>query len=80
MPRGFWFVTTKVTNPAFAEYIEAFQPWIQSVEGSLFAKDLDGQKVERKGAKLSVIIESPSKQAAIDAYNSSEYHELSKLR
>jgi len=80
MAKGFWLVTTTVTNPAFAEYVEAFQPWIDSVDGCVFAKDLDSQTVEGKGGKLSVIIEFPSKQAAIDAYNSSEYKELSKLR
>ena len=80
MSKGFWLVTTTVTNPAFAKYVEAFQPWIDSVDGSVFAKDLEGQTVEGKGGKLSVIIEVPAKQAAIDAYNSSEYQELSKLR
>ena len=80
MTKGFWIVTTTVTNKAFAEYVEAFQPWIQQVGGSVFAKDLDGQTVEGKGGKLSVIIEFSSKQAAIDAYKSSEYQELSKLR
>ena len=80
MSKGFWLVTTTVTNSAFTEYVEAFQPWIESVRGSVFAKDLDGQIVEGRGGKLSVIIEFPSKQAAIDAYNSSEYQELSKLR
>ena len=80
MSRGFWLVTTTVINPAFAEYVEAFQPWIESVGGSLFAKDLDSQTIEGKGGKLSVIIEFRSKQAAFDAYNSAEYQELSKLR
>ena len=80
MSKGFWIVTTTITNPAFAEYVKAFQPWIESVRGSIFAKDLDGQTVEGKGGKLSVIKEFLSKQAAIDAYNSSEYQELSKLR
>ena len=80
MSKGFWLVTTTVTNPAFAEYVEAFQPWIDSVGGYVFAKDLDSQTVEGKGGKLSVIIEFPSKQAAIDAYNSAKYKELSKLR
>ena len=80
MSKGFWLVTTTVTNPAFAEYVEAFQSWIDSVGGSVFAKDLDGKTVEGNGGKLSVIIEFQSKQAAIDAYNSSEYQELSKLR
>ena len=80
MSKGFWPVTTTVTNPAFAEYVEAFQPWIDSVDGSVFARDLDGQTVGGNGGKLSVIFEFPSKQAAIDAYNSFEYRELSKLR
>ena len=80
MSKGFWIVTTTVTNKAFAEYVEAFQPWIESVGGSVFAKDLDALTVEGKGGKLSVIIQFPSKQAAIDAYKSSEYQELSKLR
>ena len=80
MSKGFWLVTTTVTNPDFAKYVEAFQPWIDSVDGSVFAKDLDGLTVEGKGGELSVIIEFPSKQAAINAYNSAEYQELSKLR
>ena len=80
MSKGFWLVSTTVTNPAFAEYVDAFQSWIDSVGGSVFAKDIDGQTVEGNGGKLSVIIEFPSKQAAIDAYNSSEYQKLSKLR
>ena len=80
MSKGFWLVTTTVTNPAFAEYVEAFQTWIESIGGSVFAKDLEGHTVEGNGGKLSVIIEFPSKQSAIDAYNSSEYQELSKIR
>ena len=47
--KGFWLVTTTVTNPAFAEYVEAFQPWVESVGGSVFAKDMEGQTVEGKG-------------------------------
>ena len=80
MAKGFWIVTTTVTNPAFAEYVEAFQPWVESLGGLVFAKDMEGQTVEGKGGKLAVIIEFSSKQASIDAYNSSEYQELSKLR
>ena len=81
MSKGFWIiVTTKVTNPAFTKYVEAFQPQIESVGGSVFAKDLDGINVEGKGGKLSVIIAFPSKQADIDAYNSSEYQQLIKIR
>ena len=79
MSKGFWLVTTTVTNPAFSDYVEAFQKQVQSVNGSLFSKDLESQTVEGNAGKLAVIIEFPSKKAAIDAYNSLEYQELSKL-
>ena len=68
MAKGFWIVTTTVTNPAFAEYVEAFQPWVESVGGAVFAKDMESKTVEGQGGKLAVIIEFPSKKAAIDAY------------
>ncbi len=80
MSIGFWLDTFKVTNSTFTEYLEAFQPCIQLLGGSVFAKDIDGQTVEEKGGILSVIVEFPSKQTTIDAYNISEYQKLSKLR
>ena len=43
-------------------------------------KDFDPQIVEGRGGKLSVVISFSSKQAAIDAYNSPEYQELTKKR
>ena len=36
--------------------------------------------VEGKAGHLAVIIEFPSKQSAIDAYDRADYQELSKLR
>ena len=41
MNKAFWLVTTTITNPAFAEHVEAFPHWVQSVGGSVFAKDLE---------------------------------------
>jgi len=80
MTKGYWLVTTTVTNPAFAEYVEEFQPWLESLGGLVFAKDIESQTVEGKGGTLAVIIQFPSKKDAIDAYKSTEYQELSKLR
>ena len=78
---GFWLLTTTVKKPAaFKEYVQEFKPWLKSVGGSLVMKDSDPQIVEGRGGKLSVVISFPSKQAAIDAYNSPEYQELTKLR
>tara|TARA_Y100001970_G_C13692364_1_gene583048 strand:- start:179 stop:475 length:297 start_codon:yes stop_codon:yes gene_type:complete len=80
MAKGYWLVTTTITNPSFIEYVEAFQPWVESVGGSVFAKDMDSITVEGKAGKLAVIIEFPSKDAAIYAYKRADYQELSKLR
>ena len=70
-------MTTTVKIPKFTEYVEAFQAWIESLVGSIFSKDLDGKTVEGKGG---VNIDFLSKQAAIKAYNSSGYEELTKIR
>ena len=78
MSKDFWIVTTIVTNPAFSDLVKAFQPWIESIGGSVFAKHLDDETLEGNRGKLSLIIEFPSKKAAIDTYNSPEYQELSK--
>ena len=78
---GFWLLTTTVKKPgAFKEYVQEFKPWLKSVGGSLVMKDSDPQIVEGRGGKISVVKSFPSKQAAIDAYNSPEYQELTKKR
>ena len=78
---GFWLLTTTVKKPAaFKVYVQEFKPWLKSVGGSLVMKDSDPQIVEGSVGKLSIVISFPSKQAAIDAYNSPEYQELTKKR
>ena len=49
MAKGFWLVITTVTNLAIVEYIESFHPWVESVGGSVFAKDMETQAVKGKG-------------------------------
>ena len=81
MAKGYWIVTTTVTNPeGFGDYVKGFAPWVESVGGRLFAKDLDSKTVEGKGGHLGVIVEFASKQLAIDAYEGEAYQKLSKLR
>ena len=78
---GFWLLTTTVKKPAaFKEYVQEFKSWLKSVGGSLVMKDSDPQIVEGRGGKFSVVISFASKQAAIEAYNSPEYQELTKKR
>ena len=81
MAKGYWIVTTTVTNSeGFREYVQGFASWIDSVGGKVAAKDLEAKTVEGKGGHLSVIIEFPSKEIALEAYQRADYQELSKLR
>ena len=80
--KGYWISTATVTNPAlFAQYVEKVGPWLKEVGGVVFAKDTEPQgKEQTEGANLAVICEFPSMRAAVDAYESAEYQELSKIR
>ncbi len=46
--KGFWIVTTTFTNLDFVEYVDAFQPWVESVGGVVFAIDMELKTVEGK--------------------------------
>ncbi len=80
--KGYWISTSKVINQElFGEYVQKVGPWLKEVGGEVFAKDTEPQGKERtEGANLAVICEFPSMRAALDAYESSTYQELSKLR
>ena len=55
--------------------------WLKEVDGEVFAKDTEPQGKEKtEDANLAVICEFPSMRAAVEAYESEEYKELSNLR
>jgi len=80
--KGYWISTATVTNQElFAEYVDKVRPWLKEVGGEVFAKDTEPQGKERtEEANLAVICEFPSMRAAVGAYESAKYQELSKLR
>ena len=80
--KGYWISTAKIINQdLFDEYVNKVGPWLKEVGGQVFAKDKEHQGMERtEDANLAVICEFPSMRAAIEAYESEEYKELSKLR
>ena len=80
--KGYWISTSTVIDPGlFAEYVDKFLPWLKEVDGIVFAKDTEPQgKENTEGTNLAVICEFPSMRAAVDAYESLEYQELSKIR
>ena len=80
--KGYWISTsTIVDQQLFSKYLEKVGPWLREVGGEVFAKDTQPQGKERtEDANLAVICEFPSMRAAVEAYESIEYQELSKLR
>ena len=48
MAQGILFAMTTSTYPAFAEYIEAFQPWFELVGTSVFVKDIEHKLLKER--------------------------------
>ena len=80
--KGYWISTAKVINQElFNEYVEKVRPWLKENGGEVFAKDRDAiGKEKTEDSNLAIIREFPSMRIAVEAYESSEYQELSKLR
>ena len=80
--KGYWISTAKIINQElFDEYVNQVGPWLKNVGGEVFAKDKEPIGKERtEDSNLAVICEFPSMRSAIQAYESKEYAELSKLR
>ena len=80
--KGYWISTARIINQdLFDEYVKKVGPWLKEVGGQVFAKDAEPQGKERtEDANLAVICEFPTMRAAVEAYESEEYRELSKLR
>ena len=80
--KGYWISTAKIINQElFDEYVNKVIPWLKEVNGEVFAKDTEPQgKEQTQDANLAVICEFPSMRAAVEAYESNEYKEISKLR
>ena len=80
--KGYWISTsTVIDQDLFAEYVKKVGPWLKEVGGEVFAKDTEPQGKEiTEGATLAVICEFPSMRAAVEAYESAKYQELSRIR
>ena len=80
--KGYWISTAKIVDQElFDEYVKKVVPWLKQVRGEVFAKDTEPQgKENTKDANLAVICEFPSMREAVEAYESNEYRDLSKMR
>lgn len=80
--KGYWVSTSRIINQKlFDEYVNKVGPWLKEVGGEVFAKDIEPLGKEgTEDANLAVICEFPSMRAAVEAYESKEYKDLSILR
>ena len=80
--KGYWITTARIINQGlFDEYLNKVVPWLKDVGGEVFAKDTEPLGKERtEDSNLAFICEFPSMSSAIEAFESEEYIELSKLR
>ena len=72
--------STVVNQGLFAKYVEKVGPRLREVGGVVFAKDTEptGKEKTEEG-NLAVICEFLSVSALVEAYESAEYQELSKI-
>ena len=80
--KGYWVSTARIINhELFDEYVDKVLPWLKEVGGEVFAKDTEPLgKEQTQDSNLAFICEFTSMRAAVEAFESEEYKQLSKLR
>lgn len=81
MPKGYIIGHITVTNPeAYKEYIERDTPILKNLGGSFVVRGGQSQITEGTALERHVVIEFPSYEAALAAYNDPEYQEVAEIR
>lgn len=81
MPKGYLICHITVTDPeAYKEYIERDTPILKKLGASFVVRGGQAQVLEGTAHQRHVVIEFPSYQAALAAYNDPEYQEVAEIR
>tara|TARA_E500000331_G_scaffold1401_1_gene1369 strand:+ start:115 stop:423 length:309 start_codon:yes stop_codon:yes gene_type:complete len=79
--KGYWIAVGKLINPEGLNfYADKIVAWLPTVGGSFLITDLASIEMEGSTGHSIVVIEFPSKKAAISAYESPAYQEMIALR
>ena len=79
--KGYWIAVGKLINPEGLNiYAEKIVSWLPTVGGSFLITDLATIEMEGGTGHSTVVIEFPSKKAAISAYESPAYQEMIAMR
>lgn len=81
MPKGYIIAHVTVTDPeAYKEYVVRDTPILKNLGGEFVIRGGQSQVVEGSSYERHVVIEFPSYEAALAAYNDPEYQEVAEIR
>jgi uncharacterized protein (DUF1330 family) len=81
MPKGYIIAHVTVTNSeAYQEYIVRDTPILQGLGGRFIIRGGRSQVMEGETHDRHVVIEFPSYEAALAAYNDPDYQEVAEIR
>ena len=77
MAKGYWLSTDSIKDgEGMQPYLKALKDWLPPVNGKFFVRDLATIEKESTLGHLTVIIEFPTKEDAVSAYESEEYQKM----
>lgn len=81
MPKGYIIGHITVKNPeAYKEYVERDTPILLGLGGSFIIRGGQSEVLEGESLERHVVIEFPSYEAALAAFNDPEYQEVAEIR
>ncbi|WP_121631406.1 DUF1330 domain-containing protein [Tropicibacter alexandrii] len=81
MPKGYIIGHITVTDPdAYQEYIDRDTPILLGLGGKFIVRGGQAQVMEGETLQRHVVIEFPSYDAALAAYNDPNYQEVAEIR
>lgn len=81
MPKGYIIAHIKVTNPeGYPEYVRRDTPILERMGAKFVIRGGRHQVVEGDSGDRHVVIEFPSYEQALAAYNDPEYQEVADIR
>ena len=81
MAKGYWISTGTIHTPlAMVPYISRLTEWLPTVGAKFLVRDVQCDVREGTPGSLNVIIEFPSLETAVSAYESTDYQSLIALR
>lgn len=81
MAKGYWIARVDVRDPErYKDYVATAKPAFERYGAKFLARGGEHEVMEGSGRARNVVIEFPSRQAAIDCYKSAEYQAAKAIR